>query len=307
MSTLEFRRLSVRVGRGRHAFTAVSEVDLLVPDGQVLGLVGESGSGKSTLARAAVGLLPADAGAILIGGGGRAQLVFQDPYSSLDPRMTVGASIAEALPSVGRTGRADRAHPPAGRVGRAEREREVRRVLELVDLELGLAAARPGELSGGQRQRVALARALAARPDVLVADEITSALDASVQGTVLNTVRRLQRDLRLSMLFISHDLAVVRYVSDLVAVMHLGRIVECAPTDELMERPRHPYTRMLLESGTALDADEPDEVEPPDPRDPPAGCRFHTRCPLARELCGQADPHESAHARPHRVACHYAG
>ncbi|MER6948379.1 ABC transporter ATP-binding protein [Nonomuraea sp. NPDC000554] len=300
MSTLEFRGVSVRVGEGRRAFTAVSEVDLVVPSGKVVGLVGESGSGKSTLARAAAGLIPVHSGDIRVDaarpGSLGIQLVFQDPYSSLDPRMTVGASIAEAVP------------------GRAGRAAEISRVLELVDLDPRIADLPPAQLSGGQRQRVALARALASRPRVLIADEITSALDVSVQGSVLNTVRAVQRDTALTMVFISHDLAVVRYVSDLVAVMHLGRIVECAPTDDVLERPRHPYTRMLLDSAHRLDADDEAalDADMPDPRHPPAGCRFHTRCPSGpliapgRMLCEVADPHAGAQARPHHVACHYA-
>ncbi|WP_214319383.1 ABC transporter ATP-binding protein [Nonomuraea sediminis] len=300
MSTLEFRGVSVRVGEGRRAFTAVNRIDLEIPAGQVLGLVGESGSGKSTLARAAAGLIPVGAGQILVDGAtprpGAIQLVFQDPYSSLDPRMTIAASITEAL----RAGDRTRARSWPEEVGKA---------LDLVGLDPEVAAALPAHLSGGQRQRVALARALASRPSVLVADEITSALDASVQGTVLNTVRSLQRELGLTMLFISHDLAVVRYVSDVVAVMHLGRIVECAPVDDLLDSPRHPYTKMLLDTG---EADGP-EREAPDPRHPPAGCRFHTQCPSGplvlpeRVLCGEADPHAGAREREHRVACHYAG
>lgn len=158
-------------------------------------------------------------------------MVFQDPYSSLDPRMSVGESIAEAMP---------------GRPSRAERTSEVARLLDLVHLDPGRAAQRPGSLSGGQRQRVALARALAGRPEVLIADEITSALDVSVQGAVLNLVREMQRELGLSMLFISHNLAVVRYVADTVAVMSQGRIVEHGPTADVLENPTHDYTRELL-------------------------------------------------------------
>ncbi len=219
--------------------TAVDAVSLTVPAGQVVGLVGESGSGKSTLARAAVGLAPVHGGRILLGGQpvptkGRdrpLQMVFQDPYSSLDPRMSIGESVAEALP---------RGLP------RGERRTEVARLLELVHIDPTRAAARPSELSGGQRQRVALARALAGRPSVVVADEITSALDVSIQGAVLNLVRELQRELGLSMLFISHNLAVVRYVASHVAVMHRGRIVEQGPTAQVLAAPDHDYTRELL-------------------------------------------------------------
>ncbi|WP_419999716.1 ABC transporter ATP-binding protein [Streptomyces boninensis] len=238
MSELVFDGVSVHYGHRRHGHTAVAGVDLTVPSGQVVGLVGESGSGKSTLARAAVGLAPLAAGRILLDGAdvrqrrGRRrplQMVFQDPYSSLDPRMSIGDSIAEAMPR-----------------GVPERRAEVARLLEQVQLDPDRAGARPGELSGGQRQRVALARALAGQPDVVIADEITSALDVSVQGAVLNLVREVQRRLSLSMLFISHNLAVVRYLSDHVAVMHRGRIVEAGPTGLVLADPQHPYTRELL-------------------------------------------------------------
>lgn len=235
MSELRFEGVTVRYG----STTAVDDVSLTVPSGQVLGLVGESGSGKSTLARAAVGLAPVAGGRILLNGepvptrGRRRplQMVFQDPYSSLDPRMSIGESIAEAI-------------PPGP--SRAERRAEVVRLLELVHLDPDRVAMRPAALSGGQRQRVALARALAGRPEVIVADEITSALDVSIQGAVLNLVRDLQRELGLTILFISHNLAVVRYVASHVAVMHRGRIVEQGPTGHVLTQPDHDYTRELL-------------------------------------------------------------
>ncbi|MEO9322039.1 ATP-binding cassette domain-containing protein [Nocardioides sp. C4-1] len=234
MSELRFDDVVVRYG----GVTAVDHVSLTVPEGEVVGLVGESGSGKSTLARAAVGLVPFE-GRITLGDApvpvrGRhrpVRMVFQDPHSSLDPRMSVGESIAEAI-------------PPGS--SRAARRAEVARLLELVHLEPGRGGARPAELSGGQRQRVALARALAGRPAVVVADEITSALDVSIQGAVLNLVRDLQRELGLSMLFISHNLAVVRYVATRVAVMRHGRIVEQGPTAQVLADPEHDYTRELL-------------------------------------------------------------
>jgi peptide/nickel transport system ATP-binding protein len=234
MTDLSFEDVTVRYG----ATTAVDAVSLTVPPGEVVGLVGESGSGKSTLARAAVGLAPYT-GRILLGGqplptrGRRrpVQMVFQDPYSSLDPRMSVGESIAEAMPRG---------------TSRAAARAEVRRLLELVHLDPMRAPSRPAELSGGQRQRVALARALAGRPEVVIADEITSALDVSIQGAVLNLVRELQRELGLSILFISHNLAVVRYVASQVAVMREGRIVEQGPTARVLADPAHDYTRELL-------------------------------------------------------------
>ena len=232
MSELRFDNVTVRYG----STTAVDDVSLTVPSGQVLGLVGESGSGKSTLARAAVGLAPVESGQILLDGkpvptrGRRRplQMVFQDPYSSLDPRMSIGESVAEAI-------------PPG--MSRAERRAEVDRLLELVHLDPDRVAMRPAALSGGQRQRVALARALAGQPQVIVADEITSALDVSIQGAVLNLVRDLQRELGLTILFISHNLAVVRYVASHVAVMHNGRIVEQGPTAQVLAEPEHDYTR----------------------------------------------------------------
>ncbi len=235
MNELRFDDVTVRYG----STTAVDGVSLTVPPGQIVGLVGESGSGKSTLARAAVGLAPVHRGQILLDGQpvptrGRyrpLQMVFQDPFSSLDPRMTVGESIAEAIPRG---------------MSRRDRHTEVERLLELVHLDVARAAARPGEMSGGQRQRVAVARALAARPQVVFADEITSALDVSIQGAVLNLVRDVQRELGLSMLFISHNLAVVRYVASHVAVMHRGRIVEQGTTDQVLTTPDHDYTRELL-------------------------------------------------------------
>jgi peptide/nickel transport system ATP-binding protein len=315
MSELTFEQVTVRFGTGSRALTAVDSVDLVVPSGQVVGLVGESGSGKSTLARAAVGLTELAGGRILLDGvplprrprGRRPlQMVFQDPYSSLDPRMTIGNSIAEAMPRG------------------AMRSGEVNRLLELVDLDPERASAYPSALSGGQRQRVALARALAGRPEVILADEITSALDVSVQGTVLNLVRDLQRQLNLSMLFISHNLAVVRYVSDYIAVMYLGRIVEYGPAADVLRDPQHPYTRELLAAAPrrgalTLDADESDpalravaDAEPADPHHPPPGCRFHPRCPVGplvrsdRDLCLTVDPTTEAAKHRHHTACHYA-
>jgi peptide/nickel transport system ATP-binding protein len=233
--SLSFEDVTVRYGRT----TAVDGVSLDVPAGEVVGLVGESGSGKSTLARAAVGLAPLAGGRVSLGGApvptrGRhrpLQVVFQDPYSSLDPRMTVGESVAEAM-------------PPGG--SRATRRTEVERLLELVHLDPAAAGTLPSRLSGGQRQRVALARALAANPTVIIADEITSALDVSIQGAVLNLVRELQRELGLSILFISHNLAVVRYVASHVAVMRGGRIVEHGPAAQVLTNPSHDYTRELL-------------------------------------------------------------
>ncbi|MFG2718468.1 ABC transporter ATP-binding protein [Streptomyces sp. NPDC048416] len=218
--------VTVRFG----SFTAVDDVSLKVAKGEVTGLVGESGSGKSSLARAAAGLTPYR-GTISGVARGQVQMVFQDPYSSLNPRMSIGAAITEGI-----------------RVPRAQRPTELARLLELVALPASYTDKYPRELSGGQRQRVAIARALAARPQVLIADEITSALDVSVQGAVLNLMRDLRTELGLTMLFISHNLAVVRYVCDTVAVMRHGHLVESGPVDEVITAPRHPYTRALLDA-----------------------------------------------------------
>ena len=269
MSSLEFSHLTVRYG----ATTALDDVSLTVPSGSVVGLVGESGSGKSTMARAAVGLAPVSAGSITLDGqpvprrGRRrpVQMVFQDPYSSLDPRMSVGESIAEAIPE---------------RMSARARQAEIERLLSLVHLDPERSRSLPGQLSGGQRQRVALARALAGQPEVVIADEITSALDVSVQGAVLNLVREMQRQLGLSMLFISHNLAVVRYVASHVAVMYQGRIVEEGPTAEVLGTPQHDYTRQLLAAiptgighRRATSTSQPGEPAPTYPTDHTGGTR----------------------------------
>lgn len=320
MSELVFDEVSVHYGHRRTGLTAVEGVSLKVPSGAVVGLVGESGSGKSTLAKAAVGLAPITAGSVTLGGKDvrelarrkhrPLQMVFQDPYSSLDPRMSIGESIIEAMP---------KGAFPSG----AARRAEVGRLLELVNLDPDRAAMLPGQFSGGQRQRIAVARALAGRPEVVIADEITSALDVSVQGAVLNLVRGLQRQLSLGMLFISHNLAVVRYVSDYIAVMYLGRLVEMGPAQQVLTDPQHPYTQQLLAAAPSRDtpmftsetdlAEATTAVEPPDPHHPPTGCRYHLSCPIGpnthpdRQICITEDPTAGARNRPHRAACHFTG
>ncbi|MEU2251219.1 ATP-binding cassette domain-containing protein [Streptomyces sp. NPDC019224] len=253
MTALQVSDLTVRRTGPRGSFTAVDGVSLEVPSGTTLGLVGESGSGKSSLAGAIVGLVPAQGGRILVDGreirartvrdrrrlGRRVQIVLQDPDTALDPRMTAGQALAEAA-TVYR------------RLDRAARAERVTELLGLVGLDPRLAGRLPRQLSGGQRQRVALARALAVEPGLLIADEITSALDVSVQASVLNTIRELQRRLGLSMLFIGHNLPAVCHVSDTVAVMREGRIVETAATGALLRTPSHPYTRTLLASVPSL-------------------------------------------------------
>ena len=320
MTALETRGLTVRFGRGESALVAVDGADLVVPEQTIVGLVGESGSGKSTLARAIVGLVPIAGGEVLLDGAPvrhrrtgyiaglnrRVQMVFQDPFSSLNPRMTVAAAIAEAVGA-------------GQRASRSVRMRQVEELLELVHLDSAVMRELPSRLSGGQRQRVALARALAVRPEVLIADEITSALDVSVQSAVLNLLRDLSRDLGISILFVSHNLATVRYVSDMLAVMYLGRLVESGPAQALVGEPQHPYTRSLLGAVPRLGVSirdvgtsTLDAVEPPDPRHPPSGCHLHPRCPVGprvdptRQICIEADPREGASERLHRAACHFA-
>jgi peptide/nickel transport system ATP-binding protein len=318
LSTLETRDLTVRFGRGASSLTAVDSVDLFVPERTTVGLVGESGSGKSTLARALVGLVQIASGEVLLEGTSvtarrsrrasthrRVQMIFQDPFASLNPRMTVGAAIAEAM-TVGR------------RTARASPGQSVTDYLELVHLDPVVAENLPSRLSGGQRQRVAIARALAARPEVLIADEITSSLDVSVQSAVLNLMRDLQQQLGISVIFISHNLATVRYVSDTLAVMYLGRLVEVGSTESVVSTPEHPYTRELLAAvprlggGVTQSASGIDDAEPPDPHNPPAGCRLHPRCPIGpavdptKQICIDVDPQDDARARVHRAACHFA-
>jgi len=281
---------------------AVDGVSLRVPSGGVMGIVGESGCGKSTLARIILGLLPADRGDVLVEGQRLASLdrrararliqpVFQDPYSSLNPRHRVRDIVALPL----------RAQ------GIREVEAPVKDMLARVGLHAALADRLPAQLSGGQRQRVAIARALVLRPRIVVCDEPTRALDVSVQAQILNLLADLRREMGLTLLFISHNLAVVEHIATEVAVMYLGRIVEHAPVDALFADPRHPYTRALLasvltpEPGLGIpDAGLGDSA--PDPANIPPGCRFHPRCPVAAVQCGTADP-AGIRARGRLVEC----
>ncbi|MBU2961345.1 ATP-binding cassette domain-containing protein [Citreicella sp. C3M06] len=283
------------LGRARDVW-AVNDVSLSVAKGETVGVVGESGCGKSTLGRILMGLDAPSRGGVRFDGrdlatlsgaerrklSRRMQMVFQDPFGSLDPRRTIGAQIADGLIT-------------HAIVPRAEVNAEVARLLEQVGLPAGAAARRPHEFSGGQRQRIAVARALSTRPDFIVADEPVSALDVSIQAQVVNLLMDLRRDLDLAMLFISHDLHVVRHLCTRIVVIYLGRIVEEGPAEQVFGSPAHPYTRALLAATPSLHprADSADGVLPgdlPSPVNPPSGCAFRTRCPLAEEACARAVP-----------------
>jgi peptide/nickel transport system ATP-binding protein len=294
----------------RRAVQAVTEVSLHVQRGETLGLVGESGCGKSTLGRMLAGILPPSDGRVLLDGTApmrhghktttRIQTVFQDPFASLNPRMRIGATIAEGPVT-------------HGLVPRAEAARFAGEWLARVGLDPAYAARFPHQFSGGQRQRVAIARALAMQPEVLVCDEPVASLDVSIQAQILNLFLELRRALGLTSLFISHDLSVVRHVSDRVAVMYLGRIVEMGEAAKVYALPRHPYTKGLLNSvpklalgGNAGVTFQPIRGELPSPLSPPSGCAFHPRCPQATELCRRERPDLAPRADGTLVACHHA-
>jgi len=289
---------------------AVDGVSFHIMEGETLGLVGESGCGKSSLGRTLLRLEEPTAGRVLYKGSDitrwdkrrlkelrkEAQMIFQDPQSSLDPRMTIGDSIEEAL----------LIHGVDNEKGRAERVEEL---LRRVGLEPEYAKRYPHELSGGQQQRVGIARALAVNPKLVVADEPVSALDVSVQAQILNLLMELQNQLGLAYLFIAHDLSIIGQVSDRIAVMYLGQIIELADRTELFGHPLHPYTEALL---SAIPVPDPHQKrkrillqgEVPSPIEPPPGCRFHPRCPRATKRCTQEQPPPQSLARNHWVACH---
>ncbi|MDX3078112.1 ABC transporter ATP-binding protein [Streptomyces sp. NPDC088354] len=305
------------------AVKAVDGVDFDLRKGETLGIVGESGCGKSTVARLLVNLEQATAGRILYKGeditrlSGRAlkavrrniQMVFQDPYTSLNPRMTVGDIIGEPFDI----------HPEVA--PKSDRRRRVQELLDVVGLNPEYINRYPHQFSGGQRQRIGIARGLALRPEVIVADEPVSALDVSVQAQVVNLMERLQDEFELSYLFIAHDLSIVRHISDRVAVMYLGRIVETGDDTEIYEHPTHPYTQALLSAVPVPDPEAREHRERillsgdvPSPADPPSGCRFRTRCWKAQERCALEVPELAVPAvfrglespAAHASACHFA-
>jgi oligopeptide/dipeptide ABC transporter ATP-binding protein len=311
---LEVDDLVKHFGAGRgQVVHAVDGVSLSIGQGEVLGLVGESGSGKSTVGKCILRLTEPTSGTIRLASRDITRLsrrelrplrrdvhmVFQDPYSSLNPRFTIGRIVGE----------------PLGRhkVARGDQARDrVAAMLERVGLDTAMLGRFPHELSGGQRQRVSLARALILEPKLVVADEPVSALDVSVQASVLNLITDLQRDLGFSCLFITHDLSVVEFLADRIAVMYLGQIVETGPTEQIFAEPQHPYTQALLSAAPVPDPVAQRERrrvvlggEVPSPIDPPPGCRFHTRCPVAVDECRSTVPPLSAvRSDEHEAACH---
>jgi peptide/nickel transport system ATP-binding protein len=288
---------------------AVVDVDLAIAEGEVVGLVGESGCGKSTLGRMVAGILEPSAGEIrfrgsAVGAMGKAenrayalgvQMIFQDPFASLNPRLRVRDIVGEAPVAHGLIGKAEQADYVAG-------------ILRQVGLDPAYMRRYPHQFSGGQRQRIGIARALAVRPAFLVCDEAVAALDVSIQAQVLNLFMELREQLGLTYLFVSHNLAVVEHLSDRVAIMYLGRIVEIAPTEALFEAPNHPYTQALLEEVPTLDVARreyrPIAGELPSPLDPPPGCAFHPRCPHAFDRCRSERPPLREIAPGRFSACH---
>ncbi len=301
------------VGRGRQEIHAVDGVTLEIRRGETFGIVGETGCGKSTLARCITRLYDLTAGRVVFDGHDistlsrrqlrpyrlQIQMIFQDPYNSLNPRRRVGSIIGDPFAIH---------HQAEG----AERKRRVQELMELVGLNPEHYNRFPAEFSGGQRQRIGVARALALRPKLIVCDEPVSALDVSIQAQIVNLLVDLQQELGLTYVFIAHDLSVVRHVSDRIAVMYLGKVVELAETEELFARPRHPYTNALLSAIPEVEETGDRRRERvllggdvPSPIEPPLGCRFHPRCPKAQARCSQLEPSLAPDGRAHAVACHF--
>jgi peptide/nickel transport system ATP-binding protein len=303
----------VVIDRQVGAVQAVDGVTLSVKEGETLGLVGESGCGKSTLCRTVLQLIPPTSGSVqfegkeLVGLRGRGlrplrremQMIFQDPYASLNPRQRVGQIVGSPL----------RIH---GLASGGSLKRQVNELLERVGLGPEHYNRFPHEFSGGQRQRIGIARALALRPKLIIADEPVSALDVSIQAQIINLLEDLQDEFKLTYIFVAHDLGVIRHVSDRIAVMYLGKIVELGPAEEVYSKPIHPYTLSLL---SALPIPDPKanaereqivlEGDLPSPANPPAACRFHTRCPYATEICSQEEPALVHYGNDHWAACHH--
>lgn len=304
-------RVEFRLPSARTPLRAVDDVSFDIGRREIFGLIGESGSGKSTIARAIMQLTPLTSGAVVLGGTRidqlrgrelrrqrrRVQMVFQDPHEALDPRMTVRQAIEEPL-----------------RAGKRDRGERVSELLRRVGLDDSYAGRKPHTMSGGQKQRVNIARALALEPELLVCDEAVSALDVSVRAGIINLLMELQRDLQISVLFISHDLGVVAHLADRIGVLYLGRLAEVAPAQALLTRPRHPYTEALLAAEpeprpAAHRGRRPAVItgEMPSAASPPSGCRFRTRCRYAQALCAQQEPPLQRAGDGTLVACHFAG
>ena len=311
MELLEVRNLKKYFATPSGPLHAVDNVSFVIPQGKTLGVVGESGRGKSTLGRTVIHLLEPTSGSILFEGRdvtnvSKAQLkklredmqiIFQDPFSSLNPRMMVSETVAEPLKI-------------AGGMSREEVEKKTKQMLEMVGLASRFANSYPHELDGGRRQRVGIARALALNPKFIVCDEPVSALDVSIQAQVLNLLMDLQRDLNLTYMFITHDLAVVRYISHDIMVMYLGETVETCGADELFEHPLHPYTKALLSAVPVADIHHKEqrialEGELRSPINPKPGCRFAARCPYAKEICHRDSPEAEEIFPGHMTRCHF--
>lgn len=293
------------------AVHAVNNVSFDIYRGETLGLVGESGCGKSTTGRCILGLIPPTSGSIKIGDiettsadsktiqhlRKKMQIIFQNPYSSLNPRMTIREILREPFII----------HE---KLSKKEMDSKVLELVDMVGMSESVLNRYPHEFSGGQRQRIGIARALTLRPEFIVADEPVSALDISIQAQIINLMQQLKNDLKLTYLFISHDLSVIRYVCDRVAVMYLGEIIEIALTSELYSSPKHPYTQALLSSvpTTEIEKDFSQRIilkgDLPSPVNPPSGCKFHTRCPYVMEICSKINPETTQISENHTANCH---